>query len=98
MVLDMPWPLCAGRALLRGLSSSGREMPEGCDDSAWRRLRDEWQIAGRIFRKRRSEPAREHEIISQHGQHTTLHVLRSKPAVREFLDRLGDGLVPIDED
>jgi hypothetical protein len=38
--------------------------------------------------KRRSEPEREHEIISQHGQHVALHVLRSKRAVREFLDGL----------
>ena len=30
----------------------------------------------------------EHEIIAQHGQHVILHVLRSKRAVEEFLDRL----------
>jgi hypothetical protein len=66
--LDMPWWLCAGRAFLRGLRMPG-ELPEGCDYSAWLRLRDEWRLAVRIWRKRRSEPEREHEIISQHGQH-----------------------------
>jgi integrase/recombinase XerD len=38
--LDMPWWLCAGRAFLRGFRMPG-ELPEGCDYSAWLRLRDE---------------------------------------------------------
>ena len=71
-----------------GLRKSAGEMPEGCRDSAWRRLRDEWRIAGRICRERRAEPDREHEIISRRGRHAALHVLASKRAVRDFLDRL----------
>jgi hypothetical protein len=67
--LDMPWSVCAGRAFRRGLSKPIGEMPDGCDDSAWRRLRDEWRLAVVILRNRRSEPEREHEIISQRGQH-----------------------------
>jgi adenylate kinase family enzyme len=90
VVLDMPWWLCAGRALLRGFRMPG-ELPEGCDYSAWQRLRDEWRLSVRIWRKRRSEPEREREIISQHGRHAAIHVLRSKREVTEFLDRLGDG-------
>ncbi len=87
VVLRTPWPVCAGRALRRGMRRSDGEMPDGCADSAWRRLRDEWSIAGRVWRKRRSEPAREHEIISQHGRHATLHVLRSKPEASDLLNR-----------
>jgi len=87
VVLDTPWPVCAGRAIRRGVRNSGGKMPEGCDDSAWRRLRDEWSIAGRILRKRRSEPEREREIIAQHGQHAALHVLGSKAEANEFLER-----------
>ena len=98
VVLNTPWPVCVGRALLRGVRSSGGEMPKGCDDSAWRRLRDEWPVALRIWRKRRSEPEREHEIISQHGQHAALHMLRSKRAASEFLDRLNVGRMPADDD
>ena len=75
-----------------------REMPEGCNDSAWRRLRDEWRVAGRILRKRHSEPEREHEIISQHGQRAALHVLRSRSAASEFLDRLSVGRMPANDD
>jgi adenylate kinase family enzyme len=85
--LDLPWWLCAGRAFRRGFRMPG-ELPEGCGYSAWQRLRDEWRLARRIWRIRRSEPEREHEIISQHDQHVTLYVLRSKRAVREFLDGL----------
>jgi len=85
--LDMPWWLCAGRAFLRGFRMPG-ELPEGCDYSAWSRLRDEWRLAVRIWRARRSEPERELEIISQHGQHVALHMFRSKRAVREFLGGL----------
>jgi adenylate kinase family enzyme len=93
VVLNTSWPLCAGRALLRGVRKSGGEMPQGCDDSAWRRLRDEWPLAVRIWRRRRSEPDREREVISQHGQHVALFELRSKGAAREFLSRL-DGRRP----
>ncbi len=98
VVLNTPWPVCAGRALVRGVRKSvGAEMPEGCDDSAWRRLRDEWPLAVRIWRKRRSVPEREHKIIWQHGQHAALHVLRSKRAASEFLDRLDVGRMPADD-
>ena len=83
--LDLPWWLCAGRAFLRGFRMPG-ELPEGCEYSAWLRLRDEWRLAFRIWRGRRSEPERERAIISQHGKHVAFHVLRSKRAVREFLD------------
>jgi hypothetical protein len=54
-------------------------------------LRDEWRLAVRIWWNRRAEPAREQEIISLHGQRAAVHVLTSKRAVREFLDRLDAG-------
>ncbi|MGI8938777.1 MAG: hypothetical protein ACR2JF_11310 [Iamia sp.] len=87
VVLDMPWWLCSGRALLRGFRMPD-ELPEGCDYSAWMRLRDEWRLAVRIWRKRRSEPEREREIISRQGRHLAVRVLRSKRAVSDFLDGL----------
>jgi adenylate kinase family enzyme len=87
VVLDLPWWLCSGRALLRGFRMPG-ELPEGCHYSAWTRWRDEWRLAGRIWRKRHSEPEREREVTSQHGQHVAVHVLRSRRAVSDFLDGL----------
>jgi len=73
------------------------ELPEGCDYSAWLRLRDEWRLAVLIWRGRRSEPQREQKIISQHGKHVALHVLRSKRAVQEFLDGLNADHAEADE-
>jgi adenylate kinase family enzyme len=86
--LDTPWWICAGRAFARGLRTPEGEMPEGCEDSATRRLRDEWWIVGRVWRYRRSEPERARSMISQHGSHTELHVLRSKREAKEFLASL----------
>jgi adenylate kinase family enzyme len=85
VILATPWWRCAGRALLRGLRMPD-QLPEGCTYSAWQRLRDEWRLIPIIWRNRQTEPEREHAIITQHGQHTTRHVLRSKRAIREFLD------------
>ena len=87
VVLDMPWWLCSSRAVVRGLRMPG-ELPEGCDYSRWQQLRDEWQIAGRTWRKRRSEPAQERTIIARHGQHAACHVLRSRRDVDRFFERL----------
>ncbi|MCP5035143.1 MAG: hypothetical protein GY939_25340 [Actinomycetia bacterium] len=98
VVLDMPWPVCVGRALLRSVRKSGAEMPEGCSDSAWRRLRGELPVAGRVWRKHRWEPELERKIIARHGQHASLHVLRSKAAAVSFLDRLSVATSPADDD
>jgi adenylate kinase family enzyme len=87
--LDTPWSVCAGRAIRRGLRKPIGDMPEGCDDSAWRRLRDEWRLAFVIWRNRRSEPEGEYETISRHAQHPAFYVLKSKRAAKEFLDGLG---------
>jgi adenylate kinase family enzyme len=84
VVLDMPWWLCSARALRRGFRMPG-ELPEGCRYSAWARWRDEWRLAGRIFRKRDVEPAFEREVVSRCAQGVTVHVLRSKRAVNGFL-------------
>lgn len=88
--LDMPWWLCAGRALVRGFRMPG-ELPDGCEYSRWLRLREEWQLAVRVWRRRNSEPDGEREVISRHGRHVALHVLRSKREVRDFLGRFDAG-------
>jgi adenylate kinase family enzyme len=88
--LDTPWWTCARRAFVRGLRRPpGAVMPDGCEDSTWRRLRDEWGIVWRVWRGRRSERERELGIVSQHGQHVELRMLSSKRAAREFLNGLG---------
>jgi adenylate kinase family enzyme len=86
VLLDTPWWICAGRAFLRGLRRPvGWTPPEGCDDSATRRLRDEWGLVVAICRNRRTEAQRGRALVSHRGQHATLHVLSSKEAAGEFL-------------
>jgi adenylate kinase family enzyme len=87
--LDMPWWICAWRALVRGVRTrpAGFELPAGCDESRLRRLRDEWVLAWRIWRARSSERETELNILSEHGEHVALYMLRSKRAVRELLDQ-----------
>jgi adenylate kinase family enzyme len=87
VVLDMPWWLCAGRAVLRGFRMPG-ELPEGSTYTRWQRLRDESRLAVLIWRNRHSEPESERRIVAEHGQHLAVHVLKSKRSVNEFLDRL----------
>jgi adenylate kinase family enzyme len=86
--LDSPWWICAGRAFVRGLRKppSWFSLPEGCDDSWSRRLRDEWRLVGVIYRNRRSEPERARAIVSQHGSHAAMRVLRSKRQAKDFLN------------
>lgn len=88
--LDLPWWLCARRAVLRGFQMPA-ELPIGCEYSRWLRLRDEWLLAIRIWRNRHAHPQSERQTITQHGEHATVHVLTSKRAVREFLAGLGPG-------
>jgi adenylate kinase family enzyme len=87
VILDTPWWVCAGRAFVRGIRRPvGTEMPDGCDDSVIRRLRDEWRMVGVNWRDRRTVPERERAILSEHGQPgATLHALTSKRAARAFL-------------
>ena len=87
VVLDMPWWLCSGRALLRGFRMPG-ELPSGCEYSRWLRWRDEWMLAVRVWRNRRSDPQRERELIARYGQSVAVHVLQSKRAVEKFLARV----------
>ncbi|HET9849663.1 MAG TPA: hypothetical protein VFR68_14035 [Candidatus Dormibacteraeota bacterium] len=85
--LDTPWWVCAWRAFVRGIRRrpAGFQLPNGCDESAFRRWREEWSLAWRIWRSRRSEPELELGRLSRHGNHVALYVLRSKRAAREFV-------------
>jgi adenylate kinase family enzyme len=85
--LDTPWWVCARRAFVRGIRErpAGFQLPDGCDESASRRLRDEWSLVWRIWRVRRSERELELGILSRDRNHVAQHVLRSKREVRDFL-------------
>jgi hypothetical protein len=63
-------------------------MPEGCEDSLSRRLRDEWGGITRIWRNRHSEPEYVRDQIKRHGSNTTTHVLSTRQQARTFLAAL----------
>jgi len=86
--LDTPWWLCARRAFMRGLRRRRPPLPDGCDDTLRRRLRDEWWLVWRIWLGRRSERDLELGYLSRHEKHVVLHVLRSKREARELLEGL----------
>ena len=88
VVLDTAWGRCFLRALTRGLLWSGGEMPDGCERSRWRQLRDEWAVAGRVWRKRRWEREVEDMIIARFGQHTVRHVIRSNREANGLVDAI----------
>ncbi|HMD46441.1 MAG TPA: hypothetical protein VKG43_09785 [Acidimicrobiales bacterium] len=85
--LDTPWWICARRAFVRGIRKRpvGFQLPNGCDESAWRRLREEWSLVWRIWRRRRSERDLELGLLAQHENHVALYVLPSKRETRDFL-------------
>jgi adenylate kinase family enzyme len=85
--LDTSWWVCAWRALVRGVRKRpvGFQLPDGCAEPALRRLCEEWSLAWRIWRVRRSDRERELGIVSGHANHVTLYVLRTKRAARDFL-------------
>jgi adenylate kinase family enzyme len=85
--LDTFWWVCSWRALVRGVRRRpvGFQLPDGCDEPASRRLRDEWSLAWRIWRTHRSECERELGILSRYANRVTLYVLASKRATRDFL-------------
>ena len=85
--LDTPRWVCSCRALVRGVRKRpvGFQLPNGCDESALRRLREEWWLAWRIWRVHRSERELELGILARHAKHVALYVLRSKGATRGFV-------------
>ena len=85
--LDTPWWVCARRAFVRGIRRpAGTVMPDGCQDSPWRRLRDEWWLVWRIWRVRESDRALELDLVSAHADRVAVHVLGTRRSVRDFLD------------
>ena len=89
LVLATPWWICAWRAFRRGLRRPRDiQLPDGCDESLSQRLRDEWGIAWRNWRDRKSVRERELSLASHCRGLLKVHVLRSKQEVADFGHRV----------
>jgi adenylate kinase family enzyme len=86
VLIDTPWWICSARALKRGIRRPpGAVMPDGCDDTLWWRLRDEWRIAAKAVLDRGAQNRQTREFVAAHGQHAQLHVLTSKAQAAALL-------------
>jgi adenylate kinase family enzyme len=91
VVLDTAWWRCAARAFRRGIRRPAETvLPEGCEDSAAQRIGDEWRCVLESCRNRHAEVAHALAMVSEHGTHAQLYVLRSKQEAGDFLGRLGE--------
>jgi adenylate kinase family enzyme len=90
IVLATPWWICAWRAFRRGLRRPRDiQLPDGCDESLSQRLRDEWGIAWRNCRDRKSVRERELSLVSRCRGLLKVHVLSSKRETAGFAESIG---------
>jgi adenylate kinase family enzyme len=90
IVLATPWWICAWRAFRRGLRRPRDiQLPDGCDESLSQRLRDEWGIAWRNCRDRKSVRDRELSLVSRCRGLLEVHVLSSKRETAGFAESIG---------
>lgn len=90
IVLATPWWICAWRAFRRGLRRPRDiQLPDGCDESLSQRLRDEWGIAWRNCRDRKSVRERELSLASRCLGLLKVHVLSSKRETAGFAESIG---------
>ena len=93
IILDTPWWICAWRAFRRGIRRPpGAQMPEGCQDSASQRIRDEWGIVWRNWRHRKSIRHRELSLAARCQGHVQVHVLCSKREASAFVNAASEGV------
>jgi hypothetical protein len=90
VILDTPWWTCARRAIIRGIRHrpEGFELPAGCRETSWRRLRDEWRLVWRIWKVRQTERDLELNIMFEHEQQPDRYILRSAREAGDFIREL----------
>jgi adenylate kinase family enzyme len=87
LMLATPWWICSLRAFKRGLRRPRNiQLPEGSEESLSQRLRDEWGIAWRNWRDRRSVSELDLSLVSRCRVHLQVHVLKSKQEMIDFLE------------
>ena len=89
IVIATPWWICAWRAFRRGLRRpADTQLPEGCVDTLYQRLKDEWGIVWRNWRNRKSVPERDLDLACRCRNSMRVHILSSKRDAADFIDRV----------
>lgn len=89
VVLAMPWWICAWRAFRRGVRRPPEiQLPDGCEESFWQRISDEWGIVWRNWRQRQLVCERELALAAHCLPIMRVYVLNSKREAVDFVDRV----------
>jgi adenylate kinase family enzyme len=88
VVITTRWWICSWRAFRRGLRRpSETQLPEGCEESMSQRISDEWGIAWRNWRDRKSVPENDRRLAERCAGRLDVHVVRSKQELADLLRR-----------
>lgn len=89
VVITTQWWVCSWRAFRRGLRRPAEtQLPEGCEESFSQRIGDEWGIAWRNWRDRKTVSQNDRRLAKRCAEVMDVHVLRSKQELADFLRRL----------
>jgi adenylate kinase family enzyme len=88
VVITTQWWVCSWRAFRRGLRRPAEtQLPEGCEESLSQRIGDEWSIAWRNWRDRKTVLENDRRLAKRCADLLDVHVLRSKQELVSFLRR-----------
>ncbi len=88
VVIVTPWWVCSWRAFRRARRRPAETLlPDGCDESFFQRIGDEWGIAWRNWRDRKSVPENDRRLADRCADHMDVHVLSNKQELADFLKR-----------
>ena len=88
VVIATPWWVCSWRAFRRGLCRPAEtQLPAGCEESFAQRIGDEWGIAWRNWRNRKTVPDNDRRLAERCADHMDVHLLSDKKEVADFVRR-----------
>jgi adenylate kinase family enzyme len=88
VVITTQWWVCSWRAFRRGLRRPAEtQLPEGCEESFSQRIGDEWGIAWRNWRNRKTVPENDRRLAKRCSDLMDVHLLSNKQELADFLRR-----------
>lgn len=88
VVITTRWWVCSWRAFRRGLRRpAATQLPEGCEESFSQRIGDEWGIAWRNWRNRKTVPENDRRLAERCADLMDVHLLSNKQELADFVRR-----------